>query len=157
MKALGDHTTRLPDVIQPGMPAGVGGPYGRFDRHRGTFDQVWIAGGVGITPFLSWLRSLDGELHENVHFFVTSAGPSPFADEIAAVARNHPRLMVHMVDTAADGRLTPESVLEAVGTEPRRLSVFMGGPDTMLRQFRKAFRAAGVRRANIHREYFQWR
>ncbi|RAX17908.1 hypothetical protein DC347_04085 [Pseudarthrobacter sp. AG30] len=157
VKALGDHTTRLPDVIQPGMPAVVGGPYGRFDRHRGTFDQVWIAGGVGITPFLSWLRSLDGELHENVHFFVTSAGPSPFADEIAAVARNHPRLMVHMVDTAADGRLTPESVLEAVGTEPRRLSVFMGGPDTMLRQFRKAFRAAGVRRANIHREYFQWR
>ncbi|MDQ0825688.1 putative ferric reductase [Arthrobacter sp. B2I5] len=157
VKALGDHTARLPDVVQPGMPAVVGGPYGRFDRHRGTAHQVWIAGGVGITPFLSWLRSLDGELHDDVHFFVTSAGPSPFADEISAIARNHPRLTVHAVDTEADGRLTPEAVLAAVGTEPRELSVFMGGPDAMLRQFRKAFRNAGVRRANIHREYFQWR
>jgi predicted ferric reductase len=157
VKALGDHTARLPDVVQPGMPAVVGGPYGRFDRHRGTAHQVWIAGGVGITPFLSWLRSLDGELHEDVHFFVTSAGPSPFADEISAIARHQPRLTVHSVDTGRDGRLTPEAVLAAVGTEPRELSVFMGGPDAMLRQFRKAFRAAGVRRANIHREYFQWR
>jgi len=161
VKALGDHTTRLPDVVQPGMPAVVGGPYGRFDRHRGTAHQVWIAGGVGITPFLSWLRALDAEpcreLEEEVHFFVTSAGRSPFADEITAVAGKHPRLTVHLVDTAADGRLTPEAVLAAVGTEPRWLSVFMGGPDAMLRQFRKAFQAAGVRRANIHREYFQWR
>jgi len=161
VKALGDHTTKLPDVVQPGMPAVVGGPYGRFDRHRGTAHQVWIAGGVGITPFLSWLRALDrepdAELQEEVHFFVTSAGRSPFADEILAVARNHPRLTVHLVDTAADGRLTPESVLASVDSEPARLSVFMGGPDAMLRQFRKAFQAAGVRRANIHREYFQWR
>ena len=157
VKALGDHTTRLPDVVQPGMPAVVGGPYGRFDRHRGTPHQVWIAGGVGITPFLSWLRSLDGELHEDVHFFVTSAGPSPFAGEITAAGKKHPGLTVHLVDTEVDGRLTTETVLAAVDTEPRRLSVFMGGPDPMLRQFRKAFQAAGVRRANIHREYFMWR
>lgn len=157
VKALGDHTARLPDVVQPGMPAVVGGPYGRFDRHRGTAHQVWVAGGVGITPFLSWLRSLDGELQEDVHLFVTSAGQSPFADEITAIARNHPRLAVHLVDTGRDGRLTPEAVIAAVDTEPRHLSVFMGGPDAMLRQFRRGFRAAGVRRANIHREYFQWR
>jgi len=142
------------------MPAVVGGPYGRFDRHKGTAHQVWIAGGVGITPFLSWVRSLEaagGDLPEEVHFFVTSAGPSPFAEEILAIARNHPRLHIHVVDTETDGRLTPQAVIAAVDTEPRMLSVFMGGPDAMLRQFRRAFRAAGVRRANIHREYFQWR
>jgi predicted ferric reductase len=64
---------------------------------------------------------------------------------------------VHLVDTDVDGRLTPEQVLAAVDTPPRQLSVFMGGPDPMLRQFRRAFRSAGVRTANIHREYFQWR
>ena len=157
VKALGDHTTRLPDVVRTGMPAVVGGPYGRFDRHGGTADQVWIAAGVGITPFLSWLRSLDGQVQENVDFFVSSAGPSPFAAEITDIARTQPRLKLHLVDTGTDGRLTPQRILAAVGTDPRRLSVFMGGPDAMLRQFRKDFRAAGVRRANIHREYFQWR
>jgi len=157
VKALGDHTARLPEAVQPGMPAVVSGPYGRFDRHAGTEHQVWIAGGVGITPFLSWLRSLDGKLEGTVDFFVTSAGTSPFAEEIIEIAKDHPGLTVHLVDTDTDGRLTPEAVLGTVGVEPRRLSVFMGGPDKMLRQFRKAFRAAGVRRANIHREYFHWR
>jgi len=157
VKALGDHTTRLPEAVQPGMPAVVSGPYGRFDRLRGTARQVWIAGGVGITPFLSWLRSLDGELMESVDFFVTSAGRSPFADEIETAAEKHPRLTVHLIDTTSDGRLSPQRVLDTVKADPRGLSVFMGGPDGMLRQFRKEFRASGVRAANIHREYFHWR
>ncbi|HET7140716.1 MAG TPA: hypothetical protein VFI36_11195, partial [Arthrobacter sp.] len=157
VKALGDHTTRLPEVVQPGMPAVVSGPYGKFDRLAGTPRQVWIAGGVGITPFLSWLRSLDGELKESVDFFVTSAGRSPFADEIETVAERHPRLTVHLIDTISEGRLTPQRVLESVKADPRELSVFMGGPDGMLRQFRKEFRGSGVRAANIHREYFHWR
>ena len=71
VKALGDHTTRLPEAVQPGMPAVVSGPYGTFDRLRGTDRQVWIAGGVGVAPFLSWLRSLDGELMESVDFFTS--------------------------------------------------------------------------------------
>jgi predicted ferric reductase len=157
VKALGDHTAKLPDVVQPGMPAVVSGPYGRFDRRAGTARQVWIAGGVGITPFLSWLRSLDDELGQTVDFFVTSAGPSPFADEIQRIAKDHPRLTVHLIDTSTDGRLTPDRVLAAVDADPQELSVFMGGPDRMLRQFRRALRASGVRAANIHREYFHWR
>ena len=157
VKALGDHTARLPEAVLPGMPAVVSGPHGRFDRHAGTDHQVWIAGGVGITPFLSWLRSLEGNLEGTVDFFVTSAGKSPFAEEITETARAHPGLTVHLVDTDTDGRLTPEAVLASVNAEPRRLSVFMGGPDKMLRHFGKAFRVAGVQRANIHREYFHWR
>jgi predicted ferric reductase len=157
VKALGDHTTKLPEVVQPGMPAVVSGPYGRFDRLTGTARQVWIAGGVGITPFLSWLRSLDGELNEAVDLFVTSSGRSPFADEVQAIAKAHPRLAVHLIDTTTGGRLTPQHVLAAVQADPRELSVFMGGPDPMLKEFRRAFRAAGVRPANIHREYFHWR
>jgi predicted ferric reductase len=157
VKALGDHTTRLPDVVQPGMPAVVSGPYGRFDRRTGTARQVWIAAGVGITPFLSWLRSLDDELTETVDFFVTSAGRSPFAEEIQKIAAGHPRMTLHLIDTNKDGRLTPDQVLDTVDADPRGLSVFMGGPDPMLRQFRRALRASGVRAANIHREYFHWR
>jgi len=106
---------------------------------------------------LSWLRSLDGELNETVDFFVTSAGRSPFADEIEAIAGRHPRLTVHLIDTTSDGRLTPQRVLDTVNADPGGLSVFMGGPDAMLRQFRRALRSYGVHAGNIHREYFHWR
>ena len=59
VKALGDYTSRLRELLEPGMPAVVGGPHGRFNHAKGAPDQVWIAGGVGIAPFLSWMRALD--------------------------------------------------------------------------------------------------
>ena len=61
VKALGDYTSRLQELIEPGMPAVIGGPHGRFSHAKGTDRQVWIAGGVGVAPFLSWLRALDGQ------------------------------------------------------------------------------------------------
>ena len=50
------------------MPAVIGGPHGRFSHWKGTDQQVWIAGGVGVAPFLSWLRALDGRLPHRFDF-----------------------------------------------------------------------------------------
>ncbi|MEN3280595.1 MAG: hypothetical protein V7607_1735, partial [Solirubrobacteraceae bacterium] len=46
VKALGDYTSRLQELIEPGMPAVISGPHGRFSYSKGTDRQVWIAGGV---------------------------------------------------------------------------------------------------------------
>jgi predicted ferric reductase len=157
VKALGDYTSRLPELIEPGMPAVIGGPHGRFSHWRGTDRQVWIAGGVGVAPFLSWLRSLDGSLPHHVDFFYTSAGEIPFADEIQSIADRQPSLTAHVIDTSVDGRLTPDQVLDAAGGRPSELSVFMCGPKGMLRGFQADLRRAGVPARRIHREYFDWR
>jgi len=54
VKGLGDYTDKLADKIQVGDPVSVEGPYGHFSS---SFikekEQIWIAGGIGITPFLS--------------------------------------------------------------------------------------------------------
>ena len=80
VKALGDDTTAMRESVQPGMPAVIGGPFGRFSHGKGGDHQVWIAGGVGIGPFLSWLRALDDEPGPGrVDFFYTSTdGGAPF-------------------------------------------------------------------------------
>jgi len=49
IKALGDDTTQLREFVKPGMPAVIGGPFGRFSHLKGTSRQVWIAGGIGVT------------------------------------------------------------------------------------------------------------
>jgi predicted ferric reductase len=159
IKALGDDTASLQNEVQPGMPAVVGGPHGRFDRSRGTSRQVWIAGGIGVTPFLSWLRSLDRHpLPDQVDFFYSTFGPAPFATEITAIAEAHPNLRVHLQDSSADGFLTADAVLAAVSLDDRReLSVFLCGPGPMVNAFVRRFRTAGVRSRNIHREHFDWR
>jgi len=157
IKALGDYTSRLEDLVAPGMPAVIGGPHGRFDRCRGTSRQIWIAAGVGIAPFLSWLRSLDSRPRADVDLFYTHAGPAPFTDEILEIAGLYPSLTVHLIDTNVTGRLTPGPVLASVHTDIDAVSVFMCGPEPMLRQFQTELRRAGVRRHHIHREYFDWR
>lgn len=157
IKALGDYTSRLHELVEPGMPAVIGGPHGRFDHRRGTDRQVWIAGGVGVAPFLSWLRSLDGPLPYRVDFFYSAVGAPAFADEIRTIADRHDGLHAHLIDSSLEGRLTVERVLVDVGGHPEGLSVFMCGPAAMLSAFETRLRRAGVASRHIHREYFDWR
>ena len=35
VKALGDYTSRLQELVEPGMPAVIGGPHGRFHHSEG--------------------------------------------------------------------------------------------------------------------------
>jgi predicted ferric reductase len=157
VRALGDYTSRLKELIEPGMPAVIGGPHGRFDHWRGTDRQVWIAGGVGVAPFLSWLRALDGDLPHRVDFFYSAEGTAPFAGEIHEIAGRHASLHAHLIDTSVESRLTPERVLAVADGDRRGLSVFMCGPRAMLRTFQTQLRQAGVPARRIHREYFDWR
>ena len=118
---------------------------------------MWIAGGIGVTPFLSWLRSLDGELDRRVDFFYSADHVSPFADEIREIADQYATLRVHLVDTSVSGFLTTSDVLASIDEPPERLSVFMCGPARMLEMFQDEFKDAGVPGRHIYREHFDWR
>ncbi|CAN5572235.1 ferric reductase-like transmembrane domain-containing protein [soil metagenome] len=99
VKALGDYTSGIHTNLKPGMPAVISTPHGRFDWRTGTANQVWIAAGVGVAPFLSWLRSLDETLEHAIDFYYTSHGEAPFKEEILDIATRLPSLTVHFVDT----------------------------------------------------------
>ena len=157
VKGLGDYTSRIKEIVEPGMPAVISGPYGHFNHRKGTERQVWIAGGVGVAPFLSWLRSLNGDEWQRVDFFYTSDGEPPFAAEIRSIAARHAWLHAHLIDTSIEGRLTTERVLATAGPPARELSAFMCGPKGMVRTFQTQLRVAGVPARRIHREYFDWR
>jgi predicted ferric reductase len=158
IKSLGDDTTEIHHTVQPGMPAVVGGPHGRFMHSRGTDNQIWIAGGIGIAPFLSWLRTLDQHpVPGQVALYYTNAGPAPFADEIAAIAAAHDNIHLRVIDTSSQGHLTPDQILADTPADPPQLSVFLCGPGGMVRTFTKYLRRAGVAPRNLHREHFDWR
>ena len=58
IRELGDFTSRVGEIA-PGTAAFLDGPHGAFsiDRHPAV-GYVFIAGGVGITPILSFLRTM---------------------------------------------------------------------------------------------------
>lgn len=158
VKALGDFTTNIATLVRPGMPAVISGPRGRFTHEKGTARQVWIAGGVGITPFLSWLRSFDEQPpHAQVEFYYSVSDEAPYADEIVQIAERHANLSFHLVRTSTKGHLTAGQALAPFGGAGPDMSVFMCGPETMLKTLQVGLRQAGLPSRRIHREHFDWR
>ncbi|WP_436528518.1 ferredoxin reductase family protein [Actinoplanes sp. HUAS TT8] len=159
IKALGDDTEEIQSLITPGMPAVIGGPHGRFDHARGAGRQIWIAGGIGITPFLSWLRSLDSRaLNARVDLFYSTSGDAPYAREIGDITRTSGNLHLHLHDSDTGRYLNADDALAVLDdTDPALVSVFLCGPGPMVTTFVRRFRQAGVPARNIHREHFDWR
>ena len=155
IKASGDYTRDLYDQLQPGVPAKLAGPFGGFDYRQGGHDQIWIAGGIGVTPFLSWIRSIDGQFDRAVDFYysVAHVDDAVYLDEIRRVSDGQPSLRLHLVSADTDGMLTPDEVIRAVppGTSPW---VYMCGPPPMMKAFSTGLHRLGVRRSRIRWEQF---
>ena len=143
IKALGDYTTTLQNQLEPGTPAKVVGPFGGFDYTRGGNDQIWIAGGIGVTPFLSWIRAMDTSFDRTVDFYYSLAHEAEalYLDEIQAAAVRHPGFRPHVVITEREGYLTAERTANG-----RRSGidvwVYMCGPPAMAKSLAKGFRPA---------------
>lgn len=156
--ALGDFTSNIGDLVEPGMPAVISSPKGHFDYHRGTENQLWVAGGIGVSPMLSWLRSArPGQLPHRVDFFYTSRGAAPLVEEVTHISGHHPELHLHLIDTLASPRLTAAQILATAPGLPSELSAFLCGPEPMVNALQKDLVQQGVKPANVHREYYNLR
>jgi len=159
IKASGDFTRRLFSELSPEADAIVEGPYGMFDYKAGGPQQIWIAGGIGLTPFLSFLRDMDGALAHDVHLFYCMRHPEEaiFLDEIHAIEKSNARLKTTVRYSAKDGSLTVDEIAGASGGDIRKRDVFMCGPLGMMLAFEKRLMEMGVPRSRIRYEEFNFR
>jgi predicted ferric reductase len=173
VKALGDFTSTLYGRLREGMAAQVDGPYGRFDYRQGGSDQIWIAGGVGIAPFLSWARHMahtEDHLHAgdrahagnheqsvdlqsvDLYYCVHSRGDAVYRDELKALSETIPGLRVRLVCSVEEGHLQVGDLGDLSGKD-----VFLCGPARLTGDFRRTLRRRGVERERIHFEDFEFR
>ena len=84
MKVLGDWTRKVREELQPGGEVIVRGPYGRFDTSKGGKKQIWLAGGIGLTPFLSAIRAMQPGDDRQIHlvYAAREASDAIFLDEL---------------------------------------------------------------------------
>jgi len=162
IEALGDYTQHLSDTLQPGAPAIVSIAFGLFDYRQGTREQVWIAGGIGITPFRSWIRAFPTEQQMefdiDLYYTVRSEDEALFLDEIRTAATQHPSFRPHMIYSQRDGSLTMEHIVETSGGGTIvAKDVYMCGPSGMTESFQHALRKLGVPPMHIHFEHFTFR
>ena len=159
VKASGDFTRELFSRLKEGADAIIEGAYGMFNYKTGAPKQIWIAGGIGLTPFLSFLRDMDGNLAHEVDFYYTVRHPEEtlFMDEITAAAEKNPRLKARIRCSATEGSLTVEEIVQNTNETLSERDIYLCGPLPMIQAFEKKFLALGVPQNNIHYEEFNFR
>lgn len=133
---LGDHTTKLERTLAAGQCVNVHGPYGRFSPVKGKKPQVWIAGGIGITPFLSALEDLTDEGPTiDLLYTYRGAARSPHLQDVQALAAKFDRVTLHLFDTSNGPRLTSKSVAKI--THGKKPTYSYCGPSSMRDELKK--------------------
>jgi predicted ferric reductase len=161
VKALGDYMARLLD-LRPGGVALLEGPYGGFS-YIGVENQsqIWIAGGIGVTPFLSMARSLDsmarsldGTPYEIDFYYCTQGAEDAFfLDELFEMSDRCPRFRVISIRRTSLGHITVEDI-QAASISLLKHDFLICGPPVMIHNLRQQLLARGVPPSQIHFEDF---
>ncbi|WP_328303092.1 molybdopterin-dependent oxidoreductase [Streptomyces sp. NBC_00435] len=166
----GAFSTRVHDRLRVGDRLHLANPGGVFAVPTHTDRPVvLLAGGIGITPFLSYLETLaatGGTVPEVVlHYGNGNAADHPFADRLRELAARVPALTVvdhYAAPGAGDvrgrdydraGFITVDDI--DPGLFDRRARFYMCGPEPMLDALTRALTARGVPRFEVFSEKFR--
>jgi predicted ferric reductase len=157
IKGLGDYTRTLPERLFVGQAMTVEGPYGRFDFRGKSGRQIWIGGGIGITPFIAGLQALVDERREGPVdlIYSTNMPAAAFIDNIRQLAEKA-GVRFHLLVTSRDGLLTLDR-LERMIPEWKEADIWFCGPLGFGHALRDAMTAKGFPAARFHQELFDMR
>lgn len=157
IRALGDYTQKLRDQVQVGMLVDVYAPYGQFKRQVDAPREIWVAGGVGISPFIAWLQDSAAD-HLGNTTLVYCFNPSrafPSAEHLQNMTEQRGARFV-----GSGGGVEPLAATfkhAAAQTDPRQIQVSFCGPKGLLARVRELMREQAIPECNLHYELFEFR
>lgn len=154
IKALGACTSHV-QRLQAGTHVRVQGPFGNFLPSGETRAQLWIAGGIGITPFIARLRVSPPTVPISLIYLYRHLSDAAFAQELMLLKTSIPTLELVQVET---GDTAPEldTLLARVSDLDRR-DVRVCGPAPLVAGLRREFKRRNLPLQQIHFESFDFR
>ena len=159
IKNLGDYTYELKNMME-GIKVKIEGPYGKFSFMNSSSKRyIFIAGGIGITPFLSMLRSI-GDSPESFDFeeialfySVKKKEEAVFLDELNKISQKNKKIKVFLYESAKKGHLNSEYILEN-NKDFKKAEIFICGPASMMNSLKEQLINDGVNKHKINLEEF---
>ena len=157
VKELGDTTQDLDSKLGVGANLVVEGPYGHFNFEDGKPRQIWVSGGIGITPFVARMQQL-GLRPENkkIDLFHSDATNAEEAHNRMREDAAKSGVTLHLMVTPQHGRLTGARIREAC-PDFLSSSVWFCGPTAFAAALKLDLMRHGLRSENFHHELFEMR
>jgi predicted ferric reductase len=156
VKSLGDFTSSL-YKLKEGDKVSIEGPYGRFNFEEKNSDQVWVAGGIGITPFLS----MAGDINESkrkidLYYSVKKENELIVLDELKAIEKLKKNFRVIPWNSSERGHINAEAIQKTSGNLKEK-EFFICGPFSLQFSLKRELARAGISQDRIHAEEFNFK
>lgn len=157
VRMSGDFTKELVR-LRPGDKARIKGAYGGFTfQGKKHHKQLWIAGGIGITPFLSKARSLPKARRWpqiELLYITRTAGDAFAARELSHIEYSTASFNYTLLNANRYGTKSLYDLSEQLG-DLSDWAIYLCGPPSMLKAYEQQARRLGLSR-QLHFEEFSF-
>ena len=164
IKSLGDFTSQI-GAVEPGQQLYLDGPFGAFsiDRYPDAPGYVFVAGGIGIAPILSMLRTLANRGDQRslwLFYAYRSLEKLTASEELEALQASLNLKMVFVLNepppdwTGESGFITRELLQRHLPGNHAVLEYFLCGPTPMTVSVEHSLNVLGVPLRRVHSELF---
>jgi predicted ferric reductase len=153
VRNLGPYTARIVKEVQTGKTAYVQGPYGEFlsDLESEPLPHLWVAGGVGITPFLA---AMTAPRRDTTLIWCCRAPDAELLQTVADAAKRS-GVVLRVLDSAKGERLGDKVLLSYLMLNIRNAACRYCGPVSLGERVRAEL--AQIGNTNFKTENFRWR
>ena len=159
IKNSGDWTSNI-QTLKKGRPR-ITGPYGLFSYlcHEEAKRLVFIAGGIGITPMLSMLHQMKNTLNSQKVILLWSLPKRSdyfLEKEMKSLQEEINSFDLHLFFTreSQPRRIDKKSLSELLGEPSPDQTIFLCGPEKMMREIQTLLLQLGHNGKSIHWERF---
>lgn len=154
-KITGQSSTFKKDLlkINIGDELEITGPGGEFLFDEKYENHIFVAGGIGVTPFRSMLLNFKQKhLNPNITLlFASKEEKILFEEEIKNLENVLSNFKVEYF--LGENHLTPEQVFSAYHSAENS-AIYLSGPEPMVASFLESLEEMGISKENIKRDYF---
>lgn len=145
----GAFTTEMENTLKVGSEVWLKLPYGDlFQQTHAKENTVFIAGGTGVTPYLSLFNhsSFQQYISPKAYLGFRSRDFHIYQSELDVAQKLNPMLGLKLVFQDTDGILNIDSIFEENGIAS---CYFISGPPVMIKSFKQSLIARGVPAENV--------
>ncbi|NMC58789.1 MAG: hypothetical protein GYA51_05305 [Candidatus Methanofastidiosa archaeon] len=146
-KRSGDFTSNILPKVKVGDIVYLYGPYGKFGEKflYEKNDMLWIAGGIGVTPFLSMIHEASDK---NIDFVWASKDKKDaiYDKEIKEIISDKKSIRYNLWISKDSGRISAHKIMKMFDSEAniKEKLIFICGPTQMMMDIANQFVKIGV-------------